>query len=589
MEVQLKKKRLFGTMGCILLCSAMATACSSDTPKESAGAQATQTASALPIDHAQQAKKKFDPPVTITTAIIQDQKDNAFKPGETIENNVFTKWLKDNMGIEVKFDFVVGKQSDYDTKFRLLLASGSKLPDVITGLYADQLDAGLLMPLNDAIEQYASPNLKKLFAQYPQAFESVTRDGKIYGIPRFLSADEGGVMWLREDWLKKLNLKAPATIDELEKVLEAFTKQDPDGDGKADTYGLAVSLKEGMYTWMASADPIFGAFSDYMAPEFRSIGGWWNPDKNGKLIYSAVDPSAKPFLETMARWKKDGYMDPEAGVKDAMKAIEPAVNGTAGVIFGPNWMGQWPLEDTAKSDPNAVWKAYPIPAGPEGKIGRVVQMIGGAMSFSKDFKHIDAWFAYINKMYARQFGKDDPYYDPTFDVGFFEGYDYIKYDGKIIKNGFKDKGVPENLWPLASGKEMDMKYALYALNGAFTPTVPYLGDPGYAKFAADPNAQAANAAEERVKNLTKVQLEAGNVRQTQNEADKYNSFEGAATETMKSKGGLLTKLESEAYLKIIYGDKPVDYFDEFVKEWKASGGDQVTAEVNAWYESTKKK
>ncbi|MNW22342.1 hypothetical protein D3C71_2237620 [compost metagenome] len=58
---------------------------------------------------------------------------------------------------------------------------------------------------------------------------------------------------------------------------------------------------------------------------------------------------------------------------------------------------------------------------------------------------------------------------------------------------------------------------------------------------------------------------------------------------MQSKGALLSKLESEAYLKIIYGEKPVEYFDDFVKEWKASGGDQVTADVNKWYDSTKKK
>ncbi|MNL86936.1 hypothetical protein D3C87_2158660 [compost metagenome] len=58
---------------------------------------------------------------------------------------------------------------------------------------------------------------------------------------------------------------------------------------------------------------------------------------------------------------------------------------------------------------------------------------------------------------------------------------------------------------------------------------------------------------------------------------------------MSAKGALLSKLESETYLKIIYGEKPIDYFDEFVKEWKANGGDQITAEVNQWYETTKKK
>ncbi|MDF2935610.1 MAG: hypothetical protein K0Q90_983 [Paenibacillaceae bacterium] len=567
--------------------SGLLSACSSE--GEQSGKEAQASPSAAAIDPKALATKKFDPPVTISTAIIQEQRDNTFKPGETIENNAFSKWLKDNMGIEVKLDFIVGKQADFDTKIRLLLASNDKLPDVFNGsATSDLIDAGKLMPLNDAIEKYASPNLKKLYAQFPQAFESVTRDGKIYGIPHFKTVDEGGVMWLREDWLKKLNLKAPTTISELGQVLDAFTNRDPDGNSKNDTFGLAVSLKEGMYTWMASADPLFGAFSDYMAPA-RFVSQSWNVDKSGKLVYSAIDPSAKPFLETMADWKKKGFIDREAAVKDPTKAVEPAVKGIAGVIFGPNWMGQYPLEDTVKTVPGAVWKAYPIPAGPDGKIGRVASLTSGTVVFNKDFKHIDAWFAYINKLYARQFGESDPFWVPEFKEGFLEGYDFVRHEGKIVKNGFKDKGVPTSQWPLANGKEMDMRYMVSILNGAYSVSVPYLGDPGYKKFSENPNAEAANAAEERVKAMTKEQLAAGVVRQTQTKADKFNVFQGANSEAMQSKGALLNKLESEAYLKIIYGEKPLEYFDEFVKEWKTNGGDQVTEDVNKWYQSLKSK
>jgi putative aldouronate transport system substrate-binding protein len=89
--------------------------------------------------------------------------------------------------------------------------------------------------------------------------------------------------------------------------------------------------------------------------------------------------------------------------------------------------------------------------------------------------------------------------------------------------------------------------------------------------------------------MTKEQLAAGVVRQTQTKADKFNVFQGANSEAMQSKGALLNKLESEAYLKIIYGEKPLEYFDEFVKEWKTNGGDQVTEDVNKWYQSLKSK
>ncbi|GIQ63131.1 hypothetical protein PACILC2_16990 [Paenibacillus cisolokensis] len=53
---------------------------------------------------------------------------------------------------------------------------------------------------------------------------------------------------------------------------------------------------------------------------------------------------------------------------------------------------------------------------------------------------------------------------------------------------------------------------------------------------------------------------------------------------MQSKWNLLRQSEFETFNKIIYGKLPVDEFDNFVAKWKANGGDQVTEEVNEWYQ-----
>ncbi len=42
----------------------------------------------------------------------------------------------------------------------------------------------------------------------------------------------------------------------------------------------------------------------------------------------------------------------------------------------------------------------------------------------------------------------------------------------------------------------------------------------------------------------------------------------------------LRVLQRKVYAEIIRGDKPLDYFDEFVKQWKAQGGDLLTREAN---------
>ena len=64
--------------------------------------------------------------------------------------------------------------------------------------------------------------------------------------------------------------------------------------------------------------------------------------------------------------------------------------------------------------------------------------------------------------------------------------------------------------------------------------------------------------------------------------DKYIPFYNAyncQTETMETKWANLKKLEEETFAKIITGKVGIDAFDSFVEEWKASGGDEITKEV----------
>jgi len=60
-------------------------------------------------------------------------------------------------------------------------------------------------------------------------------------------------------------------------------------------------------------------------------------------------------------------------------------------------------------------------------------------------------------------------------------------------------------------------------------------------------------------------------------------FTGPPTETMKTKLDYLNKLENQTFNEIIYGQKPIDSFDQFVASWKSAGGEQITKEVNEWY------
>ncbi|MBC8078792.1 MAG: extracellular solute-binding protein [Gorillibacterium sp.] len=586
------KRFLIGTLALSLLMVPALSACNSS-KNESSSTVPTGSASPEATAKAPEKEKwdvKFDPPITITTTIVDENRPNAFKNGESLQDNVATRWMKDNMGITTKFLWVVGKAEDTDTKLRLALSTNDKLPDTFGAggdLLQDLMKADKLLPLDEAIEKYASPALKEALVKYPYTLNEASKDGKTYGLPRFFMGDEGSVMWIRKDWLEKLSLHAPKTIDELGNVLKAFSEQDPNGNKKDDEFGMALPLNQGPWTWMGQTDPIVGAFSKGMIGTL-DITNFWSPDQQGNLMYGAVSPDAKKYLTVMKDWMSKGYLDKEAGIKDPVKASELAVSGKAGVMFGPYWMGGWPLGDTSKVDPNAQWAAYPLPAGPDGLSGRAQkQLYNGYTVFSKDFEHIDAWFAYYNKTLAKNIGPSDPNYDPRFKDGYFEGYDYVKHDGKIITGNFKEAGVPEDKWPMPDGTLMDMRWMMFPLLGTIQPTIPYSNLEAISKFIADPKADAQTPIEISVHGYNATQLQAADIWMKEKDKETPNTFTGPMTPGMKKNGEFLTKLATESYLKIIYGEKPLDYFDEFVAQFSKNGGEQITKEVNEWYKANK--
>ena len=132
-------------------------------------------------------------------------------------------------------------------KYNVLFAAGGA-PDLIWS-YDNALKNQLiaqqeLMPLDDLIAK--STTYKKLLEDNPGLKKvSTAADGHIYQFGRLNGLTPNQVLMIRNDWLKKLGLAVPQTTDELLNVAKAFAKQDPDGNGKADTHGIALSFLTG--------------------------------------------------------------------------------------------------------------------------------------------------------------------------------------------------------------------------------------------------------------------------------------------------------------------------------------------------------
>jgi putative aldouronate transport system substrate-binding protein len=513
-------------------------------------------------------KEKYDPAVTLTTAWGIDP-ELKFKNGESMENNVATKWAKEQFGIDIKSLWsVTDTNGAFATKLRLAMSSGQEMPDIVTVgdnlLAQDLIDSGMYQEVGPLFDKYASDTWKKAMEQDPNVWNQYSRDGKRMGIPVLDYAyNNDYLLWIRQDWLDKLNLEAPKTIDELETVMDAFKNQNPDGLAPDKVTPLSIGFKTSMNTWMGDPSWIFGAYG--------TLPFQWNVAEDGKLEYGSINPGMKQGLTKLSEWLKKGYIPQEAALWDENKTAEPAVAGTAGIIPGPYWMSGWPLLDTVKNVPSAVWKPIEIPSGPEGKAMRHgTQFVNGVILIKKDMEHPEAFFTYENYLF-------DNYADPEpgspYDNGLFAGYDY-----QLDANG---KQMPID--QIEGGYVNVVRYLLVR-DGARIPDAQMKA----LLNLADGKEPETKLEKDVAVNYGKETPAAAKVLLSQEEISYKNMFTGPTTATMKSKLDYLNKIENQAFNEIIYGKNQVDSFDTFVQTWKSGGGDQITQEVNEWYDSVKK-
>ena len=247
-------------------------------------------------------------PVSMT--IIMPQQSDVVD----LKDNVVFNLLKEYTNIDI--DLVTVPSQDGKEKLNLLLNSGD-YPEVIMGIGLNSQDLenygvqeGILLPLNDLIDQYA-PKISEQLAAHPNWKVDMTcSDGNIYAIPAVDSAGVGHVncamkYWINEQWLKNLNLEMPQTTEEFKKVLLAFKNDDPNGNGIADEIPLSGCIN----SW--NADPylfLLNAFG-YFDTNYYYL-------KDGSFKSILDQDYIKEGLAYMNDLYKEGLIDPAAFTQD---------------------------------------------------------------------------------------------------------------------------------------------------------------------------------------------------------------------------------------------------------------------------------
>ncbi|TLS53658.1 extracellular solute-binding protein [Paenibacillus antri] len=503
---------------------------------------------------------RYDPPIEVSTVRSTDQAMK-FVEGESLDDNIWTRIFEERYGIRVRNLWIVDSLQ-YAQKLNISIASG-ELPDFFLASKEEMKrlhEAGQLEDLSGLLQQYGSPFLKELLRQDDGvSLQAATFDGKLAGLPKMMV--NGGVstaemLWVRVDWLKKLGLPEPRTIDDVVDIATAFAKNDPDGNGIDDTSGLGVNNE--LFLYHGSLKGFFNGFGAY--PEI------WIEDSDGRLVFGSIQPEMKTALARLRNMYAAGVIDPEFAVKPWTKLTEEIASGKLGLAYGSVSDGGYIHKVNVDNDPNAEWKPYPI-ASADGAPAKP-QLMDAADSFyvvKKGARHPEAMIKLAN-IYLRHFYEINYAPEPNPFVSSPDGI-------------FPGRYQPVTIDPLTVNLEA-YRQVQEALSSGEGDGLPFPASLHYDRltqyFAGDRDMWFSSAVfgPEGSYSVIDAYDNSGGGR--------FNAFQGAATPTMVERLAPLLRLQDETFTRIIMGEGPLEQFDRYVEEWRRFGGDRMTEEVNRW-------
>ncbi len=482
-------------------------------------------------------------PFTLTFATAEDMEAVAASRSYAQTLPAFEE-LEKRTGIHVKFEVTLPDQ--YNTTIQTRLAAGKDLPDIVR-LPDDPVryaKGGLVIPIDELIGKFA-PNILNLFKERPEVMKAlVAPDGRIYSLSAVVDARSMvnfAGMGMRKDWLEKLNLKEPETIDDWFDVLKAFKDGDPNGNGKADEIPFIATNIQALYRFAWS----------YGLHLVQSQG--WYFDEEGKVVYEWIDPRMKEWLQEMNKWYEAELLDPDmTASQDADKYTAKAIGDIGGAASAHTMQfPQW-NERMAKDLPHARWEGIVPPKGPYGDrmLEKEQPTENIHYAITRDCKDPETVIKWLDYMFASKEGQ--------ILVGNFgiEGLSYVMKDGvphftDLILESELGTGIAQ---------------ASLGMNGNFPRIL--MKECIEQRFHRYENevAQSNKATQYYVPSFPRVLA-------SEEEIDTYV--------------GIMTDIDTykdEMITKFIQGKEPIENFDKYVQAIEAMGIEEAIAIKQAQYD-----
>jgi multiple sugar transport system substrate-binding protein len=228
------------------------------------------------------------------------------------------------------------------------------------------------------------PELKEIVGALPKAHVDAYYSGKkLWGLPQVVQSVG---LFVRKSWADKVKGKPPEDWDELTALAERFTREDPDGNGQADTFGYCIFGAPGVTNSSGIQFLYSGAAAGMQHP--------------------IVDPDGKPSFNTDAgrevaralhRWQHEKKVTPPATPTFTHKEFYEVVQaGKCGI----GRVGAWNVGPWAKSAIAEDYVVIPYPPAKKGQRGYQVSW-SNAIAMNGASKSEEATYAVFKALLGK--------------------------------------------------------------------------------------------------------------------------------------------------------------------------------------------
>ena len=198
--------------------------------------------------------------------------------------------IRRKLNIELKISAVPASSAEAEKKITAAAEAG-RLPDifVVGGTVLPKLMKKECLSYVDDMYELMPTRTSQMYDVKER--KSYGYKGKHYALSQPGSVVKNEGILIRKDWLDKLGLEIPVTLDDYMNVMKAFTYNDPDGNGKNDTYGYGayLEIKKNSEGLGVKFDPIFGAFGVEGTFDFNKLKAIVKTQPDAKLTFSSDD------------------------------------------------------------------------------------------------------------------------------------------------------------------------------------------------------------------------------------------------------------------------------------------------------------